>query len=86
MHIDCKKALIRLRQAAEIFEEAGALETASEILRNVDRMAFLQQPNGNSGVSDNSVGEISQNALFDIPGLLAEMVRWPHKPITSGQF
>ncbi|KAJ6069406.1 hypothetical protein N7499_011293 [Penicillium canescens] len=85
MHVDCKKALIRLRQAAEIFEEAGALETASEILRNVDRMAFLPQPHGNSGVSDNSVGEISQNALFDIPGLLAEMT-WDNGFPAMGTF
>ncbi|KAJ9151755.1 Fungal transcriptional regulatory protein, N-terminal [Pleurostoma richardsiae] len=71
-YLDHRKAFLSLRQAAQMFEEAGAVEAANEVRREQDRLVLLTQtvlsPEENQGVTSPSGPE--EAALFDIPSFL----------------
>lgn len=70
--MDCVKAFAALRQAAQIFEEAGALEAANELRREQERVALATQ----TILSPLEVGgsmlptDTDDTILFDIPNFL----------------
>ncbi|CEJ61253.1 hypothetical protein PMG11_09790 [Penicillium brasilianum] len=71
--VDSRHLLTRVQQAAEMFEEAGAQDTANELRRDSDLLAELTQTALSPRVAQNSSSDIQLSELFDIPNFLEEM-------------
>ncbi|KAL5332525.1 hypothetical protein BJX70DRAFT_392914 [Aspergillus crustosus] len=69
-HVDCQKPLMRLHQAAQIFEEGGNLEATDQLRRDEARLTLLTQTE--MGV-DVDVMAMASETLFDVPSFLSEM-------------
>jgi hypothetical protein len=72
--VDPRHLLNRVEQAAEIFEEGGAQDTANELRRDSDRIAALTQTVLSRRAIQSSDGDIPLSELFDIPSFIEEMV------------
>ncbi|KAL3449854.1 hypothetical protein BJX65DRAFT_272071 [Aspergillus insuetus] len=70
--LKCDEALTALRQAAEMFEQAGATDAAREVRRERKRMALLTQTVLSSPEDANSMPDLAtlNGELFDIPNFL----------------
>jgi hypothetical protein len=64
-----------LQQAAQLFEQAGAIDAANEVRRDGDRVAALTQTVLSPEEYENPVEDTPLPALFDIPSFFGEMVR-----------
>ena len=73
-HIDCHALFTRLRQAAQMFEQGGAADVASELRQDAERIAVLTQIDLSPGGIENPAAEIPVAALFGIPNFFDEMV------------
>ncbi|KAJ5438499.1 uncharacterized protein N7458_009497 [Penicillium daleae] len=71
--VDPRHLLNRVEQAAEIFEEGGAQDTANELRRDSDRIAALTQTVLSRRAIQSSDGDIPLSELFDIPSFIEEM-------------
>ncbi|CAI7636475.1 unnamed protein product [Penicillium glandicola] len=85
--IDCRRLLGRVRQAAHMFQEAGALDAANELRQSVDRIAAATQTvlSPEAEALENPGIEIPLNRLFDIPNFIDEMA-WDDDFPTLGMF
>lgn len=74
-YLDCEKSLLALLQAAQIFEEAGASETATEMRREQGRLASATNTTlPPLDVPDLVLGDAQLDSFFDIPSFLDDMV------------
>lgn len=73
--VDPRRLLTRVEQAAEIFDEGGAQDTANELRRDRDRIAALTQTVLTPRTIQNPSGDIPLGELFDIPSFIEDMVR-----------
>jgi hypothetical protein len=80
---DSRRLLIRVEQAAEIFEEGGAQDTANELRRDSDRIAVLTQTVLTPRAIQNPSGYVTLSELFDIPSFIEEMVRYILKSLSG---
>ncbi|KAJ5578606.1 uncharacterized protein N7459_007570 [Penicillium hispanicum] len=71
--VDTPHLLTRVEQAAEMFAEAGAQDTANELRRDINRMAALTQTVLSPRVVQDSSGDVPLSELFDIPSFMEEM-------------
>ncbi|KAL2825076.1 hypothetical protein BDW59DRAFT_76583 [Aspergillus cavernicola] len=76
-YLQCGEAITALRQAAQMFEEAGATDAAREVRREQKRMASLTQTVLTPTEDTNSVPDPAtiDGNLFDIPNFL-DAARW----------
>lgn len=73
--VDSQRLLARVRQAAQMFQQRGALDAANELRQGVDRIGALTQMALSPGLLENPGAEIHLNVLFDIPSFIDEMAR-----------
>lgn len=70
-HIDCQKYLTRLRQAAQLFELAGAVELANDLKRGREKLGDITETILTPDMDLDVTPEDALNsALFDIPTFL----------------
>ncbi|KGO46783.1 hypothetical protein PEX1_001800 [Penicillium expansum] len=82
--VDSQRLLARVRQAAHMFQQAGAYDAANELRQGVDRIGALTQTILSPESLDPEI-EIPLNALFDIPSFIDEMA-WDDDFPTLGMF
>ncbi|KAH6967825.1 hypothetical protein BKA56DRAFT_597241 [Ilyonectria sp. MPI-CAGE-AT-0026] len=70
-HIDCQKYLTRLRQAAQLFDLAGAVELANDLRRGREKLGDITETilTPDMGL-DVAPEDVLNSALFDIPTFL----------------
>ncbi|TPX12711.1 uncharacterized protein E0L32_000888 [Thyridium curvatum] len=79
-YLDCEKSLLALLQAAQIFEEAGASETATEMRREQGRLASATNTTlPPLDVPDLVLGDAQLDSFFDIPSFLDDMLDIDHE-------
>lgn len=68
-HIDCKKYLLGLRQAAQLFELAGAVDLANDLRRGLEKLGDLTETTLTPDIDWNvpPQEDVLDGALFDIP-------------------
>ncbi|CAI7567171.1 unnamed protein product [Penicillium pancosmium] len=71
--VDPRRLLTRVEQAAEMFDEGGAQDTANELRRDRDRIAALTQTVLTPRTIQNPSGNIPLGELFDIPSFIEDM-------------
>ncbi|PYI07542.1 hypothetical protein BO78DRAFT_396400 [Aspergillus sclerotiicarbonarius CBS 121057] len=71
-YLQCSESVNALRQAAQMFQEAGATEAAREVRREQKKMALLTQtvvsPSEGSSAHDSAI--VDGGRIFDIPSFL----------------
>ncbi|KAM0806807.1 putative Transcription factor domain-containing protein [Seiridium cardinale] len=74
LHLNYSMVFPALHQAAQMFEQAGAVDAANDIRREQDRLAMMTNTILSPEVLENGQAERDVNALFDIPSFWDEAV------------
>lgn len=82
-HLNYSMVFPILHQAAEMFEQAGAVEAANNIRHEQDRLAMMTNTVLSPEVLEHGAAEREANALFDIPSFWDEAVGTLSRPLLS---
>lgn len=76
-HLNYSLVFTALHQAAQMYEEAGAIEAAQDIRREEEKLARMTNTVLSPEILEDAESRRESNPLFDIPSFLNEAVRNP---------